>query len=62
LVTDMAKYVLVSDPTLSRDYHGFALLDFVTRAPTRFVPTWLYEFLARGRSQPQSRHLELLVS
>jgi len=42
LVTDMAKYVLVSDPTLSRDYHGFALLDFVTRAPTRFVPTWLH--------------------
>jgi radical SAM superfamily enzyme YgiQ (UPF0313 family) len=47
----MAKYVLVSDPTLSRDYHGFPLLDFITCAPTRYVPTWLYEFLA-GRQLP----------
>jgi len=42
----MAKYVLVSDPTLSRDYHGLPLLDFVPCAPTKYVPTWLYEFLA----------------
>jgi radical SAM superfamily enzyme YgiQ (UPF0313 family) len=42
----MAKYVLVSDPTLSRDYRSFPLLDFLPCAPTRFVPTWLYEFLA----------------
>lgn len=42
----MSKYVLVSDPTLSRDYRNFPLLDFVTCAPTQYVPHWLYEFLA----------------
>ena len=42
----MAKYVLVSDPTLSRDYHGFPLLDFIPCAPNKFVPNWLYRFLA----------------
>lgn len=42
----MAKYVLVSDPTLSRDYHGFPLLDFIPCAPSTFVPNWLYSYLA----------------
>lgn len=47
----MAKYVLVSDPTLSRNYHGFPLLDFLPCAPNKFVPLWLYNFLA-GPPQP----------
>ena len=34
---DMAKYVLVSDPTLSRDYHGFLLLDFIPCASVMSV-------------------------
>lgn len=42
----MAKYVLVSDPTLSRDYRGFPLLDFLPCAPHKYVPSWLYNFLA----------------
>ena len=42
----MAKYVLVSDPTLSRDYHAFPLLDFLPCAPNKFVPLWLFNFLA----------------
>lgn len=45
-VPKLAKYVLVSDPTLSRNYHGFPLLDFFPCAPTRFVPNWLYVYLA----------------
>ena len=44
--------MLVSDPTLSREYRSFPLLDFVPCAPTTFVPTWLYEFLAG----PQLQH------
>ena len=48
---DVAKYVLVSDPSLSRDYHGFPLLDFIPCAPNRFVPNWLYSYLA-GPSVP----------
>jgi len=47
----MAKYVLVSDPTLSREYNNFPLLDFLPSAPSGTVPAFLYNFL-RGRGEP----------
>ncbi len=44
----MAKYVLVSDTTLSHDYRNFPLLDFLPSAPTSFVPSSIYGYL-KGR-------------
>jgi radical SAM superfamily enzyme YgiQ (UPF0313 family) len=44
----MAKYVLVSDTTLSHDYRNFPLLDFLPSAPTDFLPGPIYSYL-KGR-------------
>ncbi len=41
----MAKYVFVSDTTLSREYSNFPLLDFLPCAPSGAVPRVIYEFL-----------------
>jgi radical SAM superfamily enzyme YgiQ (UPF0313 family) len=41
----MAKFVLVSDTTLSREYHSFPLLDFLPSAPTERVPGSVYRLL-----------------
>lgn len=46
----MAKYVLLSDPTLGRDYRDFPLLDFLPCAPSDKVPSTIYKYLT-GRSQ-----------
>jgi len=48
----MAKYILISDPTLSRNYHGFPLLDFIPCAPNKFVPNWLYAYRPAGPVVP----------
>ena len=47
----MAKYVFVADPSLSREYNNFPLLDFLPCAPTRIVPAVVYNFL-KGRRAP----------
>ncbi len=44
----MAKYVLVPDTTLSREYNNFPLLDFLPCAPSATVPGIIFEFL-KGR-------------
>jgi radical SAM superfamily enzyme YgiQ (UPF0313 family) len=44
----MAKYVLVSDTTLSHDYRNFPLLDFLPSAPSSFLPGLVYNYL-KGR-------------
>lgn len=41
----MAKYVLVSDTTLSRDYKNFPLLDFLPSAPSDMLPEMIYSYL-----------------
>lgn len=46
----MARFVLVSDTTLSRQYGDFPLLDFLPCAPSRMVPKLVYEFL-KGRQR-----------
>ncbi len=48
----MAKYVLVSDTTLSHDYRNFPLLDFLPSAPTSGLPNRVYKYL-KGRPPPQ---------
>ena len=50
----MAKFVLVSDTTLSREYRSFPLLDFLPSAPTERVPNSVYRFL-KGSSLPASK-------
>ncbi len=45
----MAKYVLVSDPTLSREYRLIHNLEYIPCAPTRYVPVWFWQYLAGGR-------------
>ena len=47
----MAKYVLISDTTLSHDYRNFPLLDFLPSAPTEFLPNFLYGYL-KGKPPP----------
>jgi radical SAM superfamily enzyme YgiQ (UPF0313 family) len=47
----MARYVLVSDTTLSRNYRGVPLLDFLASAPTDYMPDAIYSFL-RGPPPP----------
>jgi len=47
----MAKFVLVADTTLSREYRSFPLLDFLPSAPTERVPGSVYRFL-RGSPLP----------
>jgi radical SAM superfamily enzyme YgiQ (UPF0313 family) len=44
----LAKYVLVSDTTLSNEYRDFPLLDFLPCVPTSMVPTPFYRYL-KGR-------------
>jgi radical SAM superfamily enzyme YgiQ (UPF0313 family) len=41
----MARYVLVSDTTLSREYSNFPLLDYLPCAPSDVLPKSLYNFL-----------------
>ncbi len=41
----MAKYVLVSDTTLSRTYRNVPLLDFMASAPTSKLPGSIYSFM-----------------
>ena len=47
----MAKYVLVSDPSLSHEYNNFPLLDFLPSAPSGVVPGFVYSFL-KGKRAP----------
>ncbi len=47
----MARFVLVSDTTLSHDYRNFPLLDFLPSAPTSSLPSSIYSFL-KGRPPP----------
>lgn len=46
----MAKYVFVSDPSLSHEYNNFPLLDFLPCAPSGIVPEFLYRFLKGSRA------------
>ncbi len=41
----MARYVLVSDSTLARNYRSVPLLDFLASAPTSALPSTFYNFL-----------------
>lgn len=41
----MARFVLVSDTTLSRSYRNVPLLDFLASAPTDSIPNGIYSFL-----------------
>jgi radical SAM superfamily enzyme YgiQ (UPF0313 family) len=41
----LARYVLVSDTTLSRNYRSVPLLDFLASAPTSGLPASIYSFL-----------------
>ncbi len=47
----MAKYVLVSDTTLSHDYRNFPLLDFLPSAPSEYLPDRIYKYL-KGKPPP----------
>ena len=47
----MAKYVLVSDTTLSNEYRDFPLLDFLPCVPTSMIPSPFYNYL-KGRPPP----------
>jgi radical SAM superfamily enzyme YgiQ (UPF0313 family) len=47
----VARYVLVSDTTLSRSYRNVPLLDFLGSAPTSSVPSAIYSYL-RGPPPP----------
>ena len=41
----MARYVLISDTTLSQEYRNFPLLDFLASAPSKVLPKSIYSFL-----------------
>ena len=45
----MARYVLISDTTLSHYYRNFPLLDFLPSAPSDQLPKRVYSFL-KGKS------------
>jgi radical SAM superfamily enzyme YgiQ (UPF0313 family) len=47
----MAKYVLISDTTLSNEYRNFPLLDFLSCVPTNLIPQSIYSYL-KGRPPP----------
>ncbi len=47
----MAKYVLISDLTLSHDYQNFPLLDFLPSAPSDNLPNFIYKYL-KGKPPP----------
>jgi radical SAM superfamily enzyme YgiQ (UPF0313 family) len=49
--TLLPKIVLVSDPTLDREYSHFPLLDFLPCAPSGLVPRVVWNYL-RGRPAP----------
>ena len=52
-----ARYVLVSDVTLNRDYRGFPLLDFLPCAPSGIMPRFAYLYLS-GRAPPPLQDLQ----
>ncbi|MDG6951463.1 MAG: B12-binding domain-containing radical SAM protein [Nitrososphaerota archaeon] len=56
----MAKYVLVSDTTLAREYNNFPLLDFLPCAPSGMVPRSVYNFL-KGSPPPAVNGRALLA-
>jgi radical SAM superfamily enzyme YgiQ (UPF0313 family) len=41
----LARYVLISDTTLSHEYRNFPLLDFLASAPSKVLPKSIYSFL-----------------
>src|SRR5579875_3314440 len=41
----MARYVLISDSTLSHSYRDFPLLDFLPSAPSDQLPSFIYNYL-----------------
>ncbi|MDG6907667.1 MAG: B12-binding domain-containing radical SAM protein [Nitrososphaerota archaeon] len=41
----MARYVLISDTTLSHSYRDFPLLDFLPSAPSDQLPNFIYNYL-----------------
>jgi radical SAM superfamily enzyme YgiQ (UPF0313 family) len=47
----MAKYVLISDTTLSNEYRNFPLLDFLSCVPTNLIPSSIYDYL-KGKPPP----------
>ena len=47
----MAKYVLISDTTLSNEYRKFPLLDFLPCVPTSLIPSSIYNYL-KGKAPP----------
>src|SRR5215208_7593705 len=47
----MAKYVLISDTTLSNEFRNFPLLDFLPCVPTSIIPGGIYNHL-KGRPPP----------
>src|SRR5579884_2617246 len=47
----MARFVLVSDLTLSHDYRNFPLLDFLPSAPASLLPGTIYYYL-KGKPPP----------
>lgn len=47
----MARYVLLSDTTLCREYRNFPLLDFLPCAPSGLVPEKIYRYL-KGSPPP----------
>lgn len=56
----MAKYVFVSDPSLSREYNNFPLLDFLPCAPSGVVPEFLYNYL-KGERTPDDNGRAVLA-
>ncbi len=53
----MARFVLLSDTTLLREYHKFPLLDFLPCSPTTLVPKFVYNYLKSKppQSSPDGR-------
>ncbi len=47
----MAKYVLISDTTLTHEYRNFPLLDFLPCAPSESLPRFVYNYL-KGKARP----------
>lgn len=57
----MARVVLVSDTTLSRDYTNLPLLDFLPSAPSQMVPETLYQTL-KGSPPPSTEDGRALIA
>lgn len=49
----MARFVLISDTSLSHDYRNTPLLDFLASAPTSSLPGSIYHFL-KGPAPPET--------